>query len=80
MHALTLPQLKFDRATTLRGIVAGSAWGAAVSTALLGLVFYQCGTICLGQIVETSALSVAAGIVAIGPVVMVRREVRTSAQ
>ncbi|MGE3989198.1 hypothetical protein [Pseudorhodoplanes sp.] len=73
MTALTLPQLKFDRATILRGVAAGSAWGVTVSAALLGLMLHQCGTICLGQILDTAALSITAGIIAIGPVAMLRR-------
>lgn len=74
MHALTLPRLRLDRATMRRGIAAGTAWSAVVSAALLGLMFYQCGTLCIGQIVETSVLSIVTGIVAIGPVALLRRE------
>ncbi len=74
MPGLTLPRLNFDRRTILRGVSAGAAWGMVVSTALLGLSFYHCGTICLGQIVDTAALSMLAGIFAIGPVAMLRRE------
>lgn len=74
MTTLTLPWRKLDRATVLRGIAAGTAWGAVVAAALLGLSFYRCGGVCLGQIVETTALSVAVGVVAIGPVAVFRRE------
>lgn len=80
MTALTLPQFTLDRARVLRGIAAGIAWGAVVSAALLGLSFHHCGSICLGQIAETTALSVAAGIAAMGPLVMIRREAAASAQ
>jgi hypothetical protein len=80
MTALTLPQLRLDRARVLRGIAAGVAWGGTVSAALLALSFYQCGTICFGQIVDTTALSVAAGIVAIGPLATVRRAAAVSPQ
>jgi len=80
MHAVTLPPLNLERATILRGIAAGTLWGAAVSAALLGLSFYQCGSICLGQIVDTTALSLLAGIVAIGPLMLFRREAAASAQ
>ena len=72
-HALTFPQLKLDRAGLARGIAAGMVWGIAVSGALLALSFHQCGTICLSQIVDTTLLSVFAGIVAIGPVAAMRR-------
>jgi hypothetical protein len=74
MTALTLPWTSPDRGTVLRGIAAGAVWGIAVATALLGLSLYRCGGICLGQIVETAALSVAVGIVTIGPLALFRRE------
>lgn len=80
MHAIALPRLKFDRAALPRGITAGATWGAVVSAALLGLSLYQCGTVCLGQIVDMTALSVAAGIVTIGPLVLLWRTAQTPAQ
>jgi hypothetical protein len=51
-----------------------------VSTALLGLSLYRCGTICLEQIVDTTALSVLAGILSIGPVAMLCREATAPGQ
>jgi hypothetical protein len=80
MHALTLPRLRLERAAMLRGVAAGTLWGVTVAAALLGLSFYQCGSICLGQIVDTTALSMLAGIVAIGPVAAFRREAAASPQ
>ncbi|HWV51334.1 hypothetical protein [Pseudorhodoplanes sp.] len=65
---------KPDRRTLIRGVTAGSAWGITMATALLGLAFHQCGTICLGQIVETTAMSLAAGMLTIGPIALLRRE------
>ena len=69
--ALFAPGL--DRRMLMRGLAAGTAWGAIVAVALLAMSFYQCGTICLGQIVDTTALSIAAGIMAIGPLAIFRR-------
>lgn len=74
MTALSLPRPVFDRRAMMHGIAGGTVWGATVATALLGFAFYHCGTVCLGQIVETAALSIAAGIVAIGPLALFRRE------
>jgi hypothetical protein len=51
-----------------------------VSIALLGLSLYQCGTVCLGQIVDTTALSLLAGIVAIGPLALLRRKAQIPAR
>jgi len=72
MATIALPRLKINRATVLRGVALGSTWGATVAAALLGLSFYKCGVICLGQIVETTALSIAAGMLAIGPLAALR--------
>jgi hypothetical protein len=74
-----MPQLQLsapgtDRRTLMRGFAGGTAWGVAVAATLLTLSFYQCGTICLGQILETTALSVLLGIFAIGPLALFRRE------
>ena len=80
LNALALQRPTLDRATLLRGVAAGSVWGVVVSGALLSLSFYQCGTICLNQIVDTTALSMLAGIVAIGPIAMFKRNSAAPAQ
>ena len=74
MTALTLYCPKLDRRTALRGIGGGTIWGVSVATALLGFSYYQCGAICLGQIIDTTVMSVAIGIVTIGPLALLRRE------
>jgi hypothetical protein len=73
MTALTIPPLKIDRAAIVRGIAGGGVWGMFVASALLGISFYQCGSICVGQIVETTTLAVASGVVAIGPLAAFKR-------
>jgi hypothetical protein len=80
MTQLTLLAPGLDPRMLMRGIAGGTAWGVAVAVALLALSFYQCGTICLGQIVETTVLSVAAGILTIGPLALFRREAQAPAQ
>jgi hypothetical protein len=77
-RALRLPGI--DRRMLLRGIAAGGAWGVAVAAALLALSFYQSGAICLGEIIDTAAWSVTAGIAAIGPLVVFSRAEQTPAQ
>lgn len=73
MHSLTLPQPKLERTTILRVVGFGTAWGVAVAGALLGLSLYQDGSICLGQIVETTTLAIASGTLTIGPLAALRR-------
>ena len=80
MTARTLFAPDLDRRTLMRGLAGGSAWGVTVAGALLALSFFQCGTICLGQIVDTTALSVVVGICAIGPLAVFRRKAQAPAQ
>lgn len=74
MHSLKLPWPVLDRATILRGAKAGAAWGVTIAGALLGISFYQCGTICLGQVIDTTALSLASGMMTIGPLALFGRK------
>jgi hypothetical protein len=60
-------KLRLTRNEALRMLMAGTAWGVAVSAGLTGMTFWNCGMICQHDLVVTTALSVAAGILAIGP-------------
>ena len=80
MTALTLLAPGLDRRMLMRGLAGGTVWGAIVAAALLALSFYQCGTICLGQIVETTALSILLGIGAVGPLAVFRRRAHAHSQ
>jgi len=59
--------LHVDRAVVLRGIVAGTVWGLALSAGFVGIALTQCGLPCPDDIAFTTLVSVATGIVAIGP-------------
>jgi hypothetical protein len=50
-----------------RGVVAGSAWGLSVAAALIGMHFWNCGVLCLGDAAFTTALSVTAGLATMRP-------------
>jgi hypothetical protein len=80
MTALALIVRGLDRRTLMRGLAGGSAWGVTVAAALLALSFHQCGTICLGQIVDTTLLSVILGICAIGPLAVLRHKAQAFAR
>lgn len=80
MSAFVRTSPAIDMATLLHGIAAGFAWGLIVATALLALAFHQWGTVCLAQIVDTMALSIAAGILTIGPLALLRRRAQASVQ
>ena len=68
LHRFDWPKLWLTRNETLRVLIAGTAWGVAMSAGLAGLTFWNCGMICQDDLMMTTALSVAAGILAIGPI------------
>jgi hypothetical protein len=55
-----------------RGLLAGTAWGLTMGLGLPVLTFVSCGVICLSDVAFTTAVSVVAGIVAIGPLAAFR--------
>ena len=56
-----------------RGLAAGTAWGLTMGLGLPLLTFANCGVICLSDVAYTTAVSVVAGIAAIGPLAAFRR-------
>lgn len=59
--------LHFNRTVLLRGILAGSAWGLALSAGFFGIALWQCGLPCPDDVAFTTLVSVATGLVTIGP-------------
>jgi hypothetical protein len=57
-----------SRGAAFRAVAGGTVWGLVLSGGLLSLTYYSCGVVCTGDALVTTALSVAAGIVTIGPV------------
>ena len=51
----------------LRAVVAGSAFGLLLTTGLTAMTAWQCGGVCLSEIAINTALSLASGILGIGP-------------
>jgi hypothetical protein len=64
-NALRLPRLTGRGA--LRAVTAGSAWGAFFTAGTAAYGWASCGIICIDEVATTAAISVAAGIVTIGP-------------
>jgi hypothetical protein len=63
-----------DPAALLRGLIAGSAWGASLALGLTALAAWQCGgAICIDEALWLSGVSTATGIVAIGPIAVFAR-------
>jgi hypothetical protein len=62
-------RLRLTRAELARGLVAGGVWGLTMAAGLTAMSAWQCGVICLPEVAVNTALSLAAGILGIGPVV-----------
>jgi hypothetical protein len=52
----------------LRALAAGTAFGVVLTAGFTAMAAWQCGGICLPEIVDNAALSLAAGIFGLGPV------------
>jgi len=57
-----------DRDAVMRMLGAGAAWGLALTTGLFALDTLQCGLPCPADVAATTGISVAAGILTIGPI------------
>jgi hypothetical protein len=66
-RAVIFPAAAFRREAVARGLLAGSAWGVAMGIGLTALAFRDCGVVCLTDAALTTAISMAAGIVTLGP-------------
>ena len=69
--AMPLPHLTPRSAT--RALVAGCAWGSILTAGFTAHAWSSCGIICIDDVLVTAAISMAAGIVAIGPLATLRR-------
>jgi hypothetical protein len=73
MAEVTLPQPLRARLRTpaalQRGLIAGAVWGISLTLALTAIDAWQCGgVICIDAAVRLAGISVATGILAIGPI------------
>ena len=62
---LELPRL--SRHAALRALMAGSAWGVMFAGGMMAYALTNCGFVCFKDAALMTAISVAAGIVTIGP-------------
>src|SRR5262249_57103924 len=56
----------------LRVLIAGAAWGVLLTIGLTGIRAWEYGMICVDDVVATAAMSIAAGIFAIGSIALFR--------
>jgi hypothetical protein len=65
--SLNLPRLPAMPPALRRGLLAGSAWGLALASGLIGVEVAQCGGLCVPDALATLAVAIPAGIVTKGP-------------
>jgi hypothetical protein len=51
-----------------RGLIAGLAWGAALTLGLTAMTALSCGGVCLPEVAVNAGLSLIAGLLGIGPI------------
>jgi hypothetical protein len=66
--AIDWRKLLLTKSELLRMLSAGTAWGIAVSAGIEGMTFWNYNMICSDDVAITTAVSIAAGILAIGPI------------
>ncbi len=62
------PSLRLPGGPAFRAIAGGTLWGLCLSGGLLTVSYQSCSTICPGDALITTAMSLVAGIITIGPV------------
>ena len=73
MVSTTLANLKLvafrpTRRDLWRGVAAGTIWGLTLTAGLAAMTAWQCGGLCLPEVAVNTVLSVAGGILGIGPI------------
>jgi dolichyl-phosphate-mannose--protein O-mannosyl transferase len=66
-------RLRLSKREWLRLLVAGTAWGMAVSVGLTGLSLWNDGVLCIPELLATAAMAIPAGLLTIGPVAVYAR-------
>ncbi len=64
---LKMPLPRLSKRASLRALMAGSAWGLIFSGGMTAYALANCGFVCIEDAALTTAISVTAGIVTIGP-------------
>jgi hypothetical protein len=61
-------RLKLTKREVLRALAAGTAFGIVLTAGFTAMAAWQCGGVCLPEIVDNAVLSLAAGVFGLGPV------------
>jgi hypothetical protein len=65
--AAIIARTAFDRGAALRMVAAGTGWGLIMAAGFTGYALWSCGTVCPDDIALTTATSITAGVLTIGP-------------
>jgi hypothetical protein len=68
LNSFEWQKLRLTKSAVLRMLIAGSTWGLAMSAGLAGMSLWNDGMICLDDSLLTTAICIAAGVLAIGPI------------
>jgi len=60
--------LRLTKRDVLRAVAAGTAFGLILTVGLATMTVWQCGGLCLPEVAVNAVLSLAGGILGIGPV------------
>jgi hypothetical protein len=61
-------RLVLTKREMLRALAAGTAFGVILTAGFTAMAAWQCGGVCLPEIVDNAVLSLTAGIFGLGPV------------
>jgi hypothetical protein len=61
-------RLVLTKREVLRALAAGMAFGVVLTAGFTAMAAWQCGGVCLPEVVDNAVLSLAAGIFGLGPV------------
>ena len=67
LHGFDWQKLRLTKSELLRALAAGTAWGLAMSAGIAGMTFWNYNMVCSDDIAMTTAISITAGVLAIGP-------------
>ena len=68
VHTPARSRFALTKPRALRALAAGLAFGVILTAGFTAMAAWQCGGVCLPEVVDNAMLSFAAGILGLGPV------------
>ncbi len=73
LYRLDWRWLRLTKSEILRLLAAGTIWGLAMSAGLTGLTMWNYGMVCIDDVLATTLVAVAAGLLTLGPIAVYAR-------